>query len=998
VQYDVCRRVLEYELGVAPCPPSQLRAGVPQDLDRLCLDLLQRAPEARPDGEEILLRLLGRAPFRPGEPADAGPKHFVGRARELRQLREALASGPRSESTTVMICGESGVGKTALLDAFLAELAERRPPATVLAGRCYEREFVPFKALDGVIDALARHLDQLDEEALTRILPASSLQLGRLFPVLGRAYRRRGLEVAGADAASPTDARASAIRSLQRLLGVLARRGPVVLAIDDLHWADVDSLRAIEDLLHGPAAPRVLLVLLARTGTRPPRVSGALEAIELGPLLAEDANELARRLLAERSAPHDGAPAPARPTPTRLAEEAGRHPLFMEAMLRHGLSCRDGDVRLEDALAARVATLSLEARALVEVVSIATHALSASAVARATGLAADRLFRLVRDLQVDRLLRSRREGNALSLEPYHDQIRRAVIGGMEPERQRACHRRIAETLERLAPEASDPLVVHWRAAGESGRARAHAIRAGHHARRVLAFDRAATNYQTALDLSTNAESAIDLHRWHAEALAYAGRPTESASAYQAAAAGAAGDERTELARCAAEQLLRGGQIVEGLSVVDGILSGLGMTRPRTLTSAIRMLIQQRLMAPIDWLVRRLVPLGARRARKLARQADACWTTALGLAGLDPVASAVFQGRHLRISRRLGDSIGVALGLCMHVPEAAFAGGPAPRAHRILAKVRAMMRDRHDPRVAGYAWLASGAAAFLQGRFDPALDSTDRAITSFRRLPGPFTWEMANAERFALDCLWHTGRIRKLRARTWSAWREAGRRGDRYLTMQIETIVLPIVHLADDDVPAARAIIDQSLAGWPRLRLSLPHWAQAQTRTLVELYAGQPTAALSVMEGQMRSPEQVLFSRIQAVRIFSLFLHATALVGVAASRSADAAALLRSAERDVRRIEATRAAEDSVALLRGQIALLGGDRSTAAAAFATAEALFAQRGMRLASLVAGHGQGLCVGGEAGRRRIDRTRRSMEEEGIRCPAGFIRLYAPALHDLA
>ena len=294
---------------------------------------------------------------------------------------------------------------------------------------------------------------------------------------------------------------------------------------------------------------------------------------------------------------------------------------------------------------------------------------------------------------------------------------------------------------------------------------------------------------------------------------------------------------------------------------------------------------------------------------------------------------------------------------------------------------------------GSRWSEAACAATL--RFAERFDLP--VITSFRRLPGPFTWELANAERFALDCLWHTGRIWKLRARTWSAWREAGRRGDRYLTMQIESIVLPIVHLADDDVSAARAVIDRSLAGWPRLRLSLPHWAQAQTRALIELYAGRPAAALSVMEGQMRSPEQVLFSRIQAVRVFSLFLHATALIGVAASRSADAVALLRSAERDVRRMETTRAAPDSVALLRGQIALLGGDRRAGAAAFATAEALYAQRGMRLASLVAGHGQGVCLGGEAGRRRIDSARRSIEEEGFHSPAGFIRLYAPALDGL-
>ena len=976
--------IVSRKLAESPLPPSLLAAGLPPDLERLCLDLLQRDPDARPDGEEILLRLAGKATVSPGEVHDVGAKHFVGRTHEMGQLREALTRTETGAAITVMIHGESGVGKTALLDAFLKELP---PTVTVLAGRCYEREFVPFKALDGLIDALTRHLDRLDEARLVELVPPSCSELARVFPVLARACRRAGLPPAADKAANPTDARADAFRSLQELLTALARWGPVVLAIDDLHWADVDSVSAIEDLLHGAAPPNLMLVMAARTGTRPPRVPAPTLTIELGPLLADEANELARRLLAER-------PGASGAALTWLAEEGGRHPLFMEAMLRHGLAPGGGGARLEDALAARVTTLSSEARALIELVSIAAHPLSAAALIWATGFDTDPLFRLVRDLQADRLVLSRREGDALSIEPYHDQVRRAVIGCMAQDRQRACHRSVAETLEKLAPGASDPLVVHWRAAGEIPRARGHAIRAGHHARRVLAFDRAATCYQTALDLSPRANEETALHRWHAEALAYAGRPIESAAAYRAAEASAVGDDRTELARCAAEQLLRGGEIVEGLAVTDGILSSLGMSRPRTLTSAVRMLLLERLREAIDWFARKLVPLGARRARTLARKADACWMTALGLAGIDPISAAVFQSRYVRISRRLGDPLRIALGLCMRAPEGAFAGEPATRARRTLAKVREIMRGRQDPLVEGYQALAAGVVAFLLGRFEQALGDNERSITSFRRHPGPVTWELANAERFALDCLWHTGRIRKLRERAWSAWREAGRRGDRYLAMQIETTVLPVVHLADDDAPAARAVLDNALARWPRLRISLPHWTQAQTRTLVELYAGNSSVALGIMEAQMTSPEQALFSRIQTVRIFSLFLHASALVGVASHRRTDTDALLRRAERDVRQLEATRMVADTVALLRGEIALVRRDARSAADHFAAAEVLFARRGMRLASLVAAHGRGLASGGDAGRLRIDQARELMQAEEIRSPAGFIRLFAPAL----
>ena len=143
----------------------------------------------------------------------------------------------------------------------------------------------------------------------------------------------------------------AAFRALQRLLGMLARRGPVVLAIDDLHWADVDSLRALEDLMHGPHTPPILLLLLARSETAAPRLSGTLVPIDLGPLPADEAQELARQLARERD---DQRPA----TLSWLAEESGRRPLFMEAIFQHGADGGGGPVRLEDALAARVATLS----------------------------------------------------------------------------------------------------------------------------------------------------------------------------------------------------------------------------------------------------------------------------------------------------------------------------------------------------------------------------------------------------------------------------------------------------------------------------------------------------------------------------------------------------------------------------------------------------------------------------------------------------------------
>jgi hypothetical protein len=976
--------LLARKLTELPPPPSSLASDLPLDLERLCLDLLQREPASRPDGKEILARVVGEPPT-PGRGEDAGSRLFVGRSAELDALRRTYAATAAAGSFA-LILGDSGVGKTALLDAFLDGLDD---PVAALSGRCYEREFVPFKALDGLVDALARRLETLDDNDLRRVLPQSSSGLARIFPVLDRSCRRAGLPTEQMEPSRPTEARAGAFRTLRDLVAKLAERHPVVLTIDDVHWADADSLAAIEDLLYAPLPPRLLIILVGRSGTKVPHASADL-VIQLDTLPDQEATELARRLL-QQSPGARGA------DPSWLVEGAGRHPLFMEAIARHSAAVGAPTVRLEDALAARLTDIPAGARTLIELVSTAAQPLSFPALAQATGLPFEPLFRLVRELQSNRLILSRGGEARPSLEPYHDQVRQAITRSMSTERQLTCHRAVAEALEIVAPESFEALAVHWRAAGESDRARVQAIRAGHHARKVLAFDRAATFYHSALELAAPGDAeASELHRWHAEALANAGRTTESAAAYRAAAQLASSDERTDLMRCAAEQQLRAGHFGEGLSAMDEILASMRMTRPAGLVATARMLLKERILEACAALLQRVLPLGARRRRELERRADACWTMALGLASLDPLTSAVFLSRHLRLSRRLGDRVRVALALCMRAPQGAFEGAPARSARRTLARVERMMHGRSEPLVHGYQAVATGVIAFLLGDFDDALQKSEHALELFRGYPGPATWEMATSEKYILDALWHTGRLRTLRERTLSAWRDAIRRGDRYLVVQIETALLPVLHLIDDDVPGAVAALDSALVDWPRPKLSLPHWQHGQTRTLVELYAGRPREALKIMDAQVKATEQVLLSRIQAIRIFSRSLRTGALMGVAARGGDEARTLLRRAARDVRSIERERVAPDIVAMLRGQIEVVLGNRAAAERLFSVAVDLLGRRGMRLYSAVAGYARGFSAGGDAGRAQMADARRWMEGEGIRSPDGFIRLFAPALVD--
>ena len=136
-------------------------------------------PFAKTDGEVI---------HRPSDRSSPGSV-LVGRRRHQQVLNEALAEMIGGHTVVVYLHGPSGAGKTALLMSFLDERIATAD-AVVLAGRCYERESVPYKALDSLIDSLGRHLKNLPEAELAAILPRDMVSLARVFPGLRQVETR----------------------------------------------------------------------------------------------------------------------------------------------------------------------------------------------------------------------------------------------------------------------------------------------------------------------------------------------------------------------------------------------------------------------------------------------------------------------------------------------------------------------------------------------------------------------------------------------------------------------------------------------------------------------------------------------------------------------------------------------------------------------------------------------------------------------------------------
>jgi ATP/maltotriose-dependent transcriptional regulator MalT len=277
---------------------------------------------------------------------------LVGRDAELRALArelDAVAAGGRMR--VVEVVGEAGIGKTSLLDA-LAERADREG-WIALGGRAseYERE-TPFgpvvAALDDFVAALA-------PARLRRLGAATLRELASVLPALSGHVDGGGREAGSGE-------RFLAHRAVRSLLGELAAARPLMLVLDDLHWADDASVELLAHLLRRPVPAPVLLGLAYRPAAAPGRLAPALGAagvtrIELGPLGRRDADAL----LGDRADPA------ARAT---IYEESGGNPLFLEQLARHGGPAAAGAPRAPRGVPALVvATVAAELRALGEAVA-----------------------------------------------------------------------------------------------------------------------------------------------------------------------------------------------------------------------------------------------------------------------------------------------------------------------------------------------------------------------------------------------------------------------------------------------------------------------------------------------------------------------------------------------------------------------------------------------------------------------------------------------------
>jgi DNA-binding SARP family transcriptional activator len=506
--YQDLRRNLAEELGIDPSAA----------LRRLETAVLTQDPVLDPPSPA---RTAG--PWLPALRSVAERVPLVGRDEELRVLETAWSATCAGESRTLLVAGEAGIGKSRLL----RELAGRVRDATVLQGRCSEEFAIPYQPFvdcltpaSGLVDVPARQMAQL-----ARMIPAVADRSPELPP--------------SADA-PPDVERYLLFGAVAAVLTALARHTPVLVILDDLHWADRPTLGLLRHLA-GLDLGRVLVVGAHRDSERP---DGPLVEM-LGSLHRDPAvTRIALRGLAPACAeavlaavagrrPDESGAALAR----RLHGDTDGNPFYLTEMLRHLLEtdvivggldgrCTAGDVTaaglpdsIREVLRARLARLGPEATRALSAAAVIGEEFDIDLLARTTGLDEDGLLDTL-DAAGRAALVVEASDRPNRFRFAHALVQHTVYGDIGPSRRARVHARVAAAMEGLGGREAGELAHHHLAGitpASRQRAIGYARAAAERALATSAPDEAARWYTAVLealpppsDDLTHARACIDL--------------------------------------------------------------------------------------------------------------------------------------------------------------------------------------------------------------------------------------------------------------------------------------------------------------------------------------------------------------------------------------------------------------------------------------------------------------------------------------------------------
>ncbi len=997
-------RVLLEKQTQLPALPASKVSGIPPELDVLCMQLMQLNPAARPTLEQALTALGAAGPPLAVQQSSMSPggtqagARFLGREAELTVLEEARARARRGLPQVVLIEGESGLGKSALLGHFLDEVRRDDAATVILQGRCHEFENVAHKGFDGIVDALARYLKRLGHSECEAFMPTRAALLPRLFPVLGRVPAIVGRRL-GHAAADPALLKRQAFDALFDLLSRIAQRRPLILAIDDLHFSDLESIRTLTQNLTDESAPGLLIVVTLRplveldpelraTITDLSTRAGAKDLV-LGPLSHADSTRLVGEVLGN---------ALSQSVCDVVVRESAGHPMLLLALAqhaqRHPSSVASG-LDLESVLRTRLKGLGREARSVLYAVALAGVSLARSALASVTGLSANEVSTGLAELRAEKLLKTDLRGGS---ECFHPELREIAAAEVDASAKRALHRALALALARQPGTDAAVVAGHWVLAGEPERAVPTLLRAADEALVALGFARAATLYRLSLE---HAHSLAEQERWGirvqlAHALAGAGVGVDAAREYLACAEVASVDEALDLRRRAAHQLLRSLKIDEGLNAAEALLADIGVSAERDPRRAALSLNWQRARLRLRGLA--FVARGEDQvAPELCRDLDLMYSLITAWTPIDVVSGRALTAHFVRLALDAGGTKHVINALAAEAEQLCVVEAlPQPRTNQVLASLEELAGKSHSDYAKARALLARGTVAWARFDVRVAADVLSRADQLFAERCGDAHWERMLAQSQFLSASLQQGHLTR-HAQSVERWSSEARAGGDKAARSVIALLGGAYqrYLAQDDPDAAREEVEAAAACWSERRFSAIQASAPMARIAILSYRDTLATAAEA--------QRLLDELWPSAKAHGLLVHAPSAVVLLELKARVHLSTALATGGDERRSALALATREITAIRKhrwGVYTSVAAELSAHVACLA-GQLELAQRSLRVALQnyeVAGFGRrrhltgymlGRLLQGEEGKALLDAAIAWAQREGIRNPARYFAM---------
>ncbi|HEX2883421.1 MAG TPA: AAA family ATPase [Candidatus Limnocylindria bacterium] len=427
---------------------------------------------------------------------------FVGRAAELQWLLDGLEEAGRGRPVTRLVAGEAGIGKTRLVGEFMTSA---RDGAQVLIGDCLQlgATGLPYAPFVGALRPLLRSLPR---ERLDELIGPGRGELAHLMPDLGPPARRAPTRD-GPVAAGSTQARLFEI--ILGLLRRLADERPVVLVLEDIHWADSSTRDLTRFLVRNGREGRLMYVATYRSDELHRRHPLRPLVAELQRLESVDDVELAafaEEEMAEQLAGITGEPV-APSIVSAVFARSGGNPFFAEELIAAGEVGLALPRSLRDTLDDRVRQVGEDAQHVLRVASVSGPSVDHRILARVAGLDEARLTQGIREVVETHLLIPASPTEAPGYRFRHELLREVVYEELLPSERTQLHAAYAQAIESDPGLAhADPsgttaqLAHHWHMAHDIERALPAALAAARAAAAGFAFAEAQAFLERALEL------------------------------------------------------------------------------------------------------------------------------------------------------------------------------------------------------------------------------------------------------------------------------------------------------------------------------------------------------------------------------------------------------------------------------------------------------------------------------------------------------------------